>query len=91
MFFITRFSGKMPKWQSQTVKKEFNAFLFPNFSRIRTNRETGNFASVMEKQAFFFLTTMFSRHLVPNSAWEGRSSAVPFFCHYFGFELINAC
>ena len=54
MFFITRFSGKMPKWQSQTVKKEFNAFLFPNFSRIRTNRETGNFASVMEKQAFFF-------------------------------------
>ena len=77
MFFITRFSGKMPKWQSQTVKKEFNAFLFPNFSRIRTNRETGNFASVMEKQAFF-LTTMFSRHLVPNSAWEGRSSAAPF-------------
>ena len=54
MFFISRFSGKMPKWQSQTVKKEFNAFLFPNFSRIRTNRETGNFASVMDKQAFFF-------------------------------------
>ena len=55
MFFITRFSGKMPKWQSHTVKKEFNAFRFPNFSRIRTNRETGNFASAMKIQASNFL------------------------------------
>ena len=81
MFFITRFSGKMPKWQSQTVKKEFNAFLFPNFSENTNQSKDWEFRVCHEETGNFFLTTMFSRHLVPNSAWEGRSSAAPFFCH----------
>ena len=90
MFFITRFSGKIPKWQSQTVKKEFNAFLFSKFFENTNKSRDWEFGVCHEDTGIQFFTAMFERYLVPNSAWEGRSSAVPFFCHYFGFELTNA-
>lgn len=67
--------------KSPAVKKGFITFLFSKFFEDSTNRETGNSESANKKQASYFFPTVFSRCLVPNSAWEGRTSAATFFCH----------
>lgn len=71
-------------------KKGIQCIPFSKFFENTNQSRDWEFRVCHGETGIFFLTTMFSRRLVPNSAWEGRSSAVPFFCHYFGFELTNA-
>ena len=71
-------------------KKGIQCIPFSKFFENTNKSRDWEFRVCHEDTGIQFFTAMFERYLVPNSAWEGRSSAVPFFCHNFGFELTNA-